>query len=477
MNKKIVTLILVALVSLCFLSIVVADNATNDDNNSTNHDETVDNNKTVDNDDDDDKDKTDDKNKTTDKDKKDDKSKNKYILAKNKGNNVKFSDGYKGFRLDYSKSPASSGDEFKSVSTSKARNSNDLKLAIIECYKLDSTGNMAKIMADFIKSGSSNTKVGKAVAASHEKISDHEVVKINNHTEAVFDFEVLKSVSGNESNYFAYKVSFKSINDGGKVINQTTNNLTNLTNTTVNATANTTNATNTTNITPVTQTIDNETNATFLDDLYDYLLFLASALYDVWQPIIDTLINDFLMIVNALEELENLFNAFMDEIQALIDAVDELLDMLGSILGDLAGLLNLLGILVTGIEQLLNLIGALLNFIGGIVSAIISIVQQLLALLSGLINFIAGLISAIISLIQQLISFIWGLISGILGLLSGLINFILGLFDQIMSLLQAIFDFLKSLGSSLISVVENGAIIIVAFLVITVGAFFYNRIR
>ena len=48
-------------------------------------------------------------------------------------------------------------------------------------------------MADFVKKGSSNTKVGEAVAASHEKVSDHEVVKINDHTEAVFNFEVLKN--------------------------------------------------------------------------------------------------------------------------------------------------------------------------------------------------------------------------------------------------------------------------------------------
>ena len=48
MNKKIVTLILVILISLCFLSIVVADNATHDDNNTTDHNKTIDKNKTSD---------------------------------------------------------------------------------------------------------------------------------------------------------------------------------------------------------------------------------------------------------------------------------------------------------------------------------------------------------------------------------------------------------------------------------------------
>ena len=149
MNKKIVTLILVILISFCFLSIVVADNATNDDNNATDHDKTIhkdkiDKNKTDDKNDTSDKNKTDDKNKTTDKNKTDHKSKKHYILAKGKGNDIKFSDGFRGFILDYSKSPASSGDEFKRVSTSKASNSNTLKLAIIECYKQNSTDHIGK---------------------------------------------------------------------------------------------------------------------------------------------------------------------------------------------------------------------------------------------------------------------------------------------------------------------------------------------
>ena len=93
--------------------------------------------------------KPDDK-KTTNKDKTNDKSKKNYILAKGKGNDIKFSDGFRGFILDYSKSPASSGDEFKSVSTSKISNSNTLKWVIIECYKQDATEQMGNIMADSV---------------------------------------------------------------------------------------------------------------------------------------------------------------------------------------------------------------------------------------------------------------------------------------------------------------------------------------
>ena len=428
MNKKIVTLILIILISFCFLSVNVADNVADDGNNTTDHHKSIDKDKTIDKNKKVDKIKKSDKNKTADKNKTDDKSKKDYVLAKGKGNNIKFSDGYRGFILDYSKSPAHSGDKFKSVSTSKASNSNTLKLAVIECYKQDSTSHMGKIMADFVKTGSSNTKVGEAVAASHEKVSDHEVVKINDHTEAIFDFEVLKSVSGNESDYFAYKVSFRTIDDGEKDINQT--NL-NVTNTTI---ANTTNVTNTTNITNLTSQMDNETNATFLNSLYDYLAYLANALYGAWGPIADTLINNALMIINALEELANMFEDFMSEVQSLMDAFGELLKMLESIWKELDGLLKLLGLLLTAIEQIINLIGSILNFI-------------------------IGLISAIISLIQQLLGWLFGLI------------------DQIISLLQGIFDYLKSVGSYLVNVIGNAVFIIVAFVIVAVGAFVYNRVR
>ena len=428
MNKKIVILILVILISFCFLSIVVADNATHDDNNTADHDKTID----EDEDEDDNiNENTTDKKKTTDKNK-DNKHQKNYILAKGNGNDIKFSDGFRGFILDYSKSPASSGDEFKRVSTSKVSNSNTLKLAIIECYKQNLVDQIEKIMAEFVKTGSSSTQVGESVAASHEKVSNHEVVEINKNTEAVFDFEVLKSVSGNESDYFAYKVSFKTINDGKKDIDQTNE-------TTQDSDTTTPHFTNTTNITDMTQPIDNETNATFLDYLYDYLDFLANGLYDSWKPIISMLINGFLMFVNTLEELVNLFENFIMEIHSLIDILEKLLDMLGLIWETLDGILKILCMILTAIEQLINLIGYIFNIIVGLLSTLISLVQQIVELLSGLINFIIDLI------------------------------------NQIMSLIQAIIAFLKSIGSSLPNVIENAGSIITAFVIITIGTLLYNR--
>ena len=451
MNKKIVTLILVILISFCFLSIVVADNATHNDKNTTNHDNTVneddDGNKNTDHDETADDgnektghDKTVDKNKKTDKDKKKDKnktdkSKKNYIIAKGNGNNIPFSDGFTGFIIDYSKHPASVGDKFKRASTSGASNSNALKQRIIESYLHDSENHIGKIMSTTVKSSSSQNKGGESYAAPHGKISDHEVVKINDNTEAIFDFELLKSVSGNESDYLAYKVSFRTIDDGQKNINQT-NNLTNETNTTVNNTTN-----NTTNNTNITQKVDNGTNATALDGLNDYWASLLNAFYGAWKPLIGTLMNDFLMIVNALEGLADLFENFMAEIAYLMDGLETLLKMLESIFNELDGLLKLLAMILDFIQQILDLIQYILDLIMQIINAIIALIQELLELLFALIDFLMDLI------------------------------------NQLISLIQAILDFLKSLGSFLVNVAENAVIIISVFVIITIGAFVYNRIR
>ena len=76
-----------------------------DDNSPTNHDKPID------------KDTTD-KNQTPDKNESGDKPKGNYVLAQGSGDEISFSDGFKGFRLDYSKPAANSGDEFKPVSAS-----------------------------------------------------------------------------------------------------------------------------------------------------------------------------------------------------------------------------------------------------------------------------------------------------------------------------------------------------------------------
>ena len=485
MNKKTFALVLVILISFSFLSIVVADNITNDGDDATDHDDTVDVDNDTDDDNDtsdkdnDDKNNTDDKDDSTDENKTPDKSKKDYILAKGHGNDIKFSDGFRGFILDYSKKPAKSGDEFKSVSASKAHNSNTLKQAIIQCYIQNSTDNIGKIMADFVKKGYSNTKVGEAVEDSHEKIDDDEIVEIDNDTGAVFEFEVLKSVSGNESDYFAYKVSFVTLFDDENETNSSNETvLANITNeTNVTNETNETNITNATNITNDTVPGDNETNATLLKEFYDYLVFLASSLYDAWAPFIDTLMNEYLMFMNALEELCNLYEYFMTEIQALLDAIEELLGMLQSMWTELAGLFKLLEMIFIGIEQLINLLASTLNFLAGLLSSIISLVKQFLGLLYGLIRFLSNLISMILSWVWGLISAVISLIQWLLGLLYGLISFLSDLLNQLMSLIHAILDLFKSAGSFLANVIENAFIIIAAFVLVTIGALVYERIK
>ena len=416
MNKKIVTLLIVILISFCLFGIVVAENATHNDTNTTDNDKDVVKNKTA-------KDNTH-KNKT------DNKSKKNYILAKGSGNNIKFSDGYRGFRLDYSKPAAHSGDEFRSVSTSGVSDSNTLKLAIIESEisDLDSVGN---VMSDFVKNGSSDTPTGEAVEDTHEKISDHELIELSSDTGAVFDFEVLKSVSGNESDYFAYKVSYISIAE--EDINQTTNT--------------TTNITNTTNLTGLAPLMNNGTNSSYLNALYDYLMSLADALFAAWKPLINTLLHEIQMIADFLEQVADMIENFIAEMQALMYALEKFFDMLEEMLGQLAGLLSLLHMLFNAIEQLIHLIGQIINLIKGIISAIISLLIKI-----------------------QIIKAILALINFILGLLAGLIGMIL-------AFIQAILDFLKSVGSFLINVIGNLAIIITAFVIIAIGAFVYNRRR
>ena len=131
MNKKIVTLILIILISFSYLNIIVAVNTTLDDDNVTDYDMEIDNGKkddtepkVVENQTTEEKNTTDEK--ETDENQTDDKPKKNYITAKGNGNDIKFSDGFRGFRLNYKKSAASSGDEFIPASTSEASNSNTL---------------------------------------------------------------------------------------------------------------------------------------------------------------------------------------------------------------------------------------------------------------------------------------------------------------------------------------------------------------
>lgn len=182
-------------------------------------------------------------------------------------------------------------------------------------------------------------------------------------------------------------------------------------------------------------TANNETNATLLMEIYDYLFLLANALYEAWDPILYTTIKYEMMIIIAMEERAKMVEAYMKEVTSLMYALKKLVTMLETIWKQLNGLFKMLTILLNSIQQILNLIG---NIELPCKTHIIDI-----------------------ALILQL-----------LGWLFGIINFLSNLINQILSLIQAISDFLKTIGSYLIKVIENAAIIIISFMIITIGAFF-----
>lgn len=453
MNRKIVTLILVILVSFSFLGMVMAENATHDDTSGADDSSS---DKTDDaSDKSDAADKNTDKDKKSDKDKTDskDKSKTNYIKAKGHGNDIKFSDGFRGFRLDYSKSPASNGDEFKHISASRAPNANTLKLAVVECYRHDMDGSVGNILSDFIKTGSSSSKVGKAVASSSEFVGDTAVVMVDNKTEAVFNFEVLKSVSGNESDYFAYTVSFRTIDHILIPVNQTNE---------TNGTGPESFTNNTTIPTvALNQTGGNNTNASFFDGLQGYFDSILNSVYDAWKPIIDSITGYAMSLAGGIEWIGNMFSGFMGQIQQLIDGLHRFIDLLGNIWKELSGFLKMFAIILTSIEQLLKLILSALNFIIGLLQTIISLIQYIIGLILSIINFIMGLISQIIGMITELIN--------------AIMAFITDLINQIGALINAIIDFLTKAGSYLVDVLANAAVIICGFIVVTVATFVYGR--
>lgn len=172
MTKKIITLFLVIIILMCYLSFVYADNL-----NETDDD---------------------------------------YIIANSGGSNgIEFSDGYTGFLIDLSKLSTEKGEKFTTSSTSELPSDfeNYLKLAIIECYKADEIneiGNVINILSGDDYQNSDN-EIVQNVINSEKNIGNTAIVNINNKTKATFNFKLLKSNDKQISNYFAYTVSFKTI--------------------------------------------------------------------------------------------------------------------------------------------------------------------------------------------------------------------------------------------------------------------------
>lgn len=176
MNKRIIPLLIVLICSLYCLSLVSAQNNTTDNLTSENIEEL-----------------------------------SNYILPIHiTGNGIEFSDGFTGFCIDSSKSSITADDKFTCEKTKNSDVENNIKLAIIEAYKVGKENNLGDIVSQVI-SGNKEYDVVQAALNSSETVDDTAVVNIDNTTEATFTFELLKPTDDGKSDCLAYKVSLKTI--------------------------------------------------------------------------------------------------------------------------------------------------------------------------------------------------------------------------------------------------------------------------
>ena len=138
-----------------------------------------------------------------------------YITALSSGKQIQFSDGYTGYLIDTSKNELTDNDGFTSYPTTNIDGNigNYLKLAVIECYKQNKESEISDVISMILDGSYKNREnpIINAVLRSDQTINDHESVEIDNSTEGTFDFELLKPRNQATSDYFAYKVSLKTI--------------------------------------------------------------------------------------------------------------------------------------------------------------------------------------------------------------------------------------------------------------------------
>lgn len=136
-----------------------------------------------------------------------------YILPISISNGeIKFNDGFTGFNINPDKNNAGMSDKFLLDDFNGKDIENTVKLVIIEAYKQGKEHEIGQILTK-LNHGDSNDNVIKEALNSHEKIGKNPVVKIDNSTEATFNFEYLKSVDDEKSDCIAYKVSMKTVEE------------------------------------------------------------------------------------------------------------------------------------------------------------------------------------------------------------------------------------------------------------------------
>ena len=176
MHKKIMTLLIVLIFSISCMVVVAADNNTADNATDGEIEDLMD-----------------------------------YIIPisfTDKG--IEFSDGFTGFCLDLTKKAVNVDDKFTSTPTHNEAVENNVKWAIIEWYKTGKTDNIENAVSQAIN-GNKNYDKKDTLFESGKITDDKIVVRIDNTTEATFEFELLKSANDGVSDCLAYKVSQKTV--------------------------------------------------------------------------------------------------------------------------------------------------------------------------------------------------------------------------------------------------------------------------
>ena len=168
---------------------------------------------------------------------------NQTVTALESGDsNITFSDGYKGYCIEWGEHSAEKNETFYIVDSSNAINkvtnedvSNNLKIMFLFFY--NKTQENPIVTQHMIWKFTDNKQFSKfdkqwysdIIELSNKyKIPDSGTIKINDTYEFVFDFRVFVAKYLEYQNYFAYRFDVRQIgmNESGQIINSTINNLT-----------------------------------------------------------------------------------------------------------------------------------------------------------------------------------------------------------------------------------------------------------
>lgn len=141
--------------------------------------------------------------------------------------NVAFDDGYNGFCVNHRLHSTSGGENFTVKETSTITSNiyegesvgNYLKILFTEFHNhtMNPDTNIAQAVWDFTDDEykTNNDPIVQKIIEMHNNgliVNDHgEVRRINNTTEALFDFEALDSHNDNTQNFFGYKITYRDI--------------------------------------------------------------------------------------------------------------------------------------------------------------------------------------------------------------------------------------------------------------------------